>query len=172
MRRRAEGRSLHYVVPGKAVHDTERVLRAYGSEPYPREGFAYWGGSRTKSGFEVKSVIAPRLDANFAGVRISAESNSRVVQALCEYSIVELAQVHSHPGGWVDHSRGDDLMAPFKVEGLVSIVVPDFCRRGMLPIEICGVHRFEGGRFVRLSSGHVKRSFIISRKSSAFYDLR
>lgn len=161
-----------YTIPKQSVQDTERVLRAYGSRRYPHEGFVYWGGLKTKTEYNVRIVIAPHLDSKFAGVHISASSNTEVVQTLSERSMIEIAQVHSHPSGWVDHSYGDDIWAPFKVEGLISIVVPDFCRHGMLPLGICGVHRFENGRFVRLSSDYVGRHFRISRGNSRFCDLR
>jgi hypothetical protein len=161
-----------YDIPKRAVQDTEKVLRDYGGRRSPHEGFVYWGGTKTRTKYNVQIVIAPRLDSKFAGVLISSRSNTAVVQILSDHSMVEVAQVHSHPSDWVDHSYGDDLRAPFKVEGLISIVVPDYCEHGMLPMKLCGVHRFENGGFVRLPSEYVGRHFHISRASSTFCDLR
>ena len=148
------------------------MLRDYGGMRSPHEGFVYWGGTKTKSKYNVEIVIAPRLDSKFAGVLISSRSNTAVVQTLSQHSMIEVAQVHSHPSDWVDHSYGDDLRAPFKVEGLISIVVPNYCKHGMLPLKLCGVHRFDNGGFVRLSGEYVRSHFRISRASSTFCDLR
>jgi hypothetical protein len=39
-----------------------------------------------------------------------------------------VAQVHTHPGRWVEHSDLDDRHVLVPVEGFISIVIPDFAR--------------------------------------------
>lgn len=85
---------------------------------------------------------------------------------------IEIAQVHSHPSDWVDHSEGDDLWASFKIEGLVSIVVPNYCKDGMLPLTNCGVHRYINGNFIRLSKKYITSHFRLVNEKSDFVDLR
>jgi hypothetical protein len=65
-----------------------------------------------------------------------------MIQVLGKHDMIHLGQIHSHPGSWVDHSEGDDEHAAFKINGLLSLVVPAYCKDGMMPIETCGVHRF------------------------------
>ena len=86
---------------------------------------------------------------------------------------IEIAQVHSHPSDWVDHSEGDDLWASFKIEGLVSIVIPNYCKGGMLPLTNCGVHRYINGNFIRLSEKYITSHFrLVNNEKADFVDLR
>jgi hypothetical protein len=46
-------------------------------------------------------------------------------------------------------------------ENYISIVVPSYCRGGMLPIERCGVHRYEGRTFRRIKGAELHASVCI-----------
>jgi proteasome lid subunit RPN8/RPN11 len=80
-----------------------------------------------------------------------------------------IGQVHSHPGEFVGHSKGDDRRALMPYEGFLSVVVPHYAREGMLPLTICGVHVFESSRFRRLQTVEVEAQFRILPE---FSDLR
>jgi hypothetical protein len=162
----------HFSIPSQAIDHTERVLRAYGDRRFPHEGFVYWGGTKKYDTSTIELVIAPHLEARFAGVRISAKSNASVVRELSNRSLTEVAQVHTHPTDWVDHSCGDDRLAPFRIGGLISIVVPNFCKHGMLPLRVCGIHRFTINSFERLSDFYVTKYFHVTHGSASFCDLR
>ena len=54
-------------------------------------------------------------------------------------------------------------------EGFLSIVVPHYGRRGMMPLTVCGVHVFESGRFRRMGEAEVESRF---RQIDVFTDLR
>ncbi len=164
---------MEYVLPSTAIHDTETVLLEYAKIVPPNEGLVYWGGKQEGNRITVLMVIAPRTESDFGRVSVSNRSNFDFVRALSRNSFIQVAQVHSHPTDWVDHSQGDDKWAPFKIEGLVSIVVPDYCRNGMPPLTACGVHRYTNGNFIRLSGQYVRTHFrIIDSMSSAFEELR
>lgn len=107
-------------------------------------------------------MIAPCADSDIGRVSISNRSNFDFVRALNRHNHIHIAQVHSHPGSWVDHSPGDDKLAAFKREGLLSIVIPKYCINGMFPLVRCGVHRYTNGTFVRLSPKYITTNFKIS----------
>jgi len=152
---------LLYVIPSQVIHETEKVLMEYANIEPSNEGLVYWGGTRRKDAVTVRAVIAPRTTSSYGGVSISHRSNFDFVGALDQHNLVQIAQVHSHPTEWVGHSLGDDEMAAFKIEGLLSIVVPEYCTSGMLPLTKCGVHRYVRGDFKRLSEKYVCNHFII-----------
>jgi hypothetical protein len=53
---------------------------------------------------------------------------------------------------------------------LLSIVVPEYCISGMLPLAKCGVHRYIRGNFKRLSEKYVCRHFIIKDGTDSFLE--
>lgn len=159
-------------IPSAAVTQTETILANYGNRRRPHEGFVFWAGTKSDSVYSVSLVIAPRLNSRYSGVRISPSSNAIAVKSMRDYNSVEIAQVHSHPLDFVGHSSGDDLYAPFKVDGLISIVVPRFCSEGMLPLEKCGVHMYSNGEFLRLDNEYIKKHFRLVTEKSIFCDAR
>ena len=46
-------------------------------------------------------------------------------------------------------------------DSFLSIVVPVYGKEGMLPLTQCGIHRFEKGKFRRLSNLEIITSFSI-----------
>ena len=161
-----------YIIPEKAIEYTEKVLCEYGNMSDPNEGLVYWGGHVDKTTITISAVIAPKVESAPGRVSTSHRSNFDFVTTLNEKKIIQIAQVHSHPGDWVDHSEGDSKWAAFKSEGLISIVVPNYCKHGMLPLIKCGIHRFRKEKFTRLLDRDIKTHFRIDKRDSDFIDLR
>lgn len=153
--------SFKYYIPESVIHETERFLKGYGSRNPPHEGFVYWAGLIFEGYIQILTVIAPKTESGPGRVQVTNESNSQVIRELNKMRLVRVAQVHSHPIEWTDHSPGDDKWASFRVEGLVSIVVPKYGKEGILPIAKCGVHRYNNGDFIRLSDEYVHERFQI-----------
>ncbi len=63
---------------------------------------------------------------------------------------MRLAQIHTHPGTWVEHSEHDDERAYSQRAGALSIVVPNYGRGGVV-LEDCGLHVREEGEWRMLS---------------------
>lgn len=165
--------SIVYQVPSEAILLTEKVLVKYGTGKNRSEGLLYWAGTMNGNTLSVESVIYPKLEASTYSCEVSPESNLKVVEVLAENDQVQIAQVHSHPFHWVGHSFTDDEKAAFKVEGLLSLVVPNFGKQGMMPLTVCGVHRFSKYKFVRLDNLYVQDHFkIIKGGKCKLYDLR
>lgn len=162
-----------YVISSEIIKYTERVLHDYANKHPSNEGLVYWAGRILNNTISITAVIAPNTESDFGCVSTSHKDNSHVVNELSELKLVEVAQVHSHPSYFVEHSDGDDKWAAFKFEGLLSIVVPNYCKKGMLPLEKCGIHRYENGEFARLSEKYVKKHFrLIDDNNSKFVELR
>ena len=165
--------NLLYILPSEVISHTERILSEYGRKKPPHEGLVYWGGKREGERITVSIFIAPKTVSDYGRVSTSPRSNFDVVRLLNKHNGIQVAQVHSHPGTWVDHSFGDDDLAAFKVNGLVSIVVPRYCHRGMMPLSSCGIHRYTNGEFIRLTPDYVKSHFRIENSiSPVLEDLR
>lgn len=145
---------------------TEAVIRA--SEQYLRAGFwrptekvVYWAGVKRPDVCTALTVIRPDARLTRGSFRTTPEANAQVIAFLSDRGLAIVAQVHTHPGAWVDHSGGDDEDAFMPTENHISIVVPSYCRGGMLPIERCGVHRYEARMFRRIVGDELHASLCV-----------
>lgn len=164
---------FQYYIPLQVIADTECILRDFPLKNDPHEMIVFWAGVRDGNKITVKLVVAPKAKTNSGRVEVPPESNFYFVKALCSRNFVQIAQVHSHPTSWIGHSPGDSKFAAFKVSGLLSIVVPSYCRKGMLSLNRCGFYRFDGNKFIKLSSKYVKDHFhILNDEISELEDLR
>ena len=164
---------IEYIIPNSAIQYTEKVLLEYADIDPSNEGLVYWGGTITGEVYTILMVIAPETKSNFGRVSTSNRANFDVVRTLNKNNLFEIGQVHSHPGKWVDHSQGDDEFTPFKVEGLISIVIPQYCKYGIKQLADCGVHRYTNCNFIRLSRDYIKNHFkILNDAECRFVDLR
>lgn len=116
--------------PGAAVLDLPRegllgtlaLLQRAG----PRESGAIWYGDRhADGGGLVRLVVAPRQAMRRGNYEIPADAVAEIVHQLPD-GWGPLAQVHSHPGVWVEHSRYDDAMA--LSQRALSLVFPMYGR--------------------------------------------
>jgi len=148
-------------LPEDITRATASFVASYGTATEPHEGIAYWAGVATPEAWIVTTVIAPDAITTPGSYRTSAVGNARVIQAINRHRVQLLAQVHGHPGEWVGHSAGDDGGAFMPYPGFYSIVVPAYGRHGLLPLSRCGVHRYEGDRFIQLSQEEVSRRFVL-----------
>lgn len=162
------GRQPKALAPGRPmVAITEAVIRA--SEQYLHAGFwrptekvVYWAGIKREDVFTALTVIRPDARLTRGSFRTTPAANAEVIAFLSDRGLALVGQVHTHPGAWVDHSGGDDEDAFMPRENYISIVVPSYCRGGMLPIERCGVHRYEGRTFRRITGDELRASVCIA----------
>jgi len=108
-------------LPTQALEITISVLRQYQRQ----EAACFWYGLRdgTDNGF-VKAVIAPFQLNRRGNYRIPSASISAVSSATRPAGWVCLAQVHSHPGSFVEHSSYDDENA--SSQRILSVVIPNY----------------------------------------------
>lgn len=153
--------NLTYIISEYVVLATEKILKQYGEGNDPSEGLVYWAGQKKGNEIIVSCCIAPKIKASRYNIGIDHYANLKVVEALTDSELIHIGQVHSHPSDWVDHSSTDDECAAFKVGGLLSVVIPNFCNEGMLPFTSCGIHRYDADQFKRLPNTYIKKRFLI-----------
>lgn len=136
---------------------TESVLASRSRDEH--EDVLYWAGCELGDTWVLTSCIRPSASTTAGSFRTSAADNAHVVAYVAQHRLSLLAQVHTHPDHRVGHSRGDDLGAFMRFEGYLSVVVPHYGNRGILPIAACGVHQFCDERFRRLHEREVVAMF-------------
>jgi len=161
-----------YTISEDVIEMTNKILEQYRKVIPSNEGFVYWAGTIFKNEILINAVIVPETKSDKGSVMIPPEANFYVVQVLSQHKLQHIGQVHSHPSSWVDHSEGDNEWASFKTNGLISIVVPNYGKNGMLPLKICGLHRYKDERFIRLSKKYIRRHFKIIKCDAKLIDLR
>lgn len=165
--------SIIYEIPYKIIDITEKILRDYSKGIVSTEGLVYWAGDKAENNIIVTTVIAPKARAYFARIETNHRANLDFVRELNKHKIIQIAQIHSHPGNFIGHSEGDDLWCAFKSEGLISIVVANYCHNGMIPLYDCGVHRFSNEVFSRLSKKYIEKHFKLTNEENVnLIDLR
>lgn len=148
-------------VPQAVAEETAQLVSSYGTGRERHEGIAYWAGVAGGNGWVITTVLSPEAVTTKGSYRTSALANARVVNMVSELGLQILAQIHGHPGDWVDHSSGDNDGAFMPYEGFYSLVLPRYGCYGMLPLSKCGVHRYEDGHFVRLTPEEIEERFMI-----------
>ncbi|MEZ5199300.1 MAG: hypothetical protein R2764_23830 [Bacteroidales bacterium] len=90
-----------------------------------------------------------------------------------EKDLVQIAQVHSHPGDFIGHSWGMIFGVHLSLKDFFPFVVGNYSQKEKIKLEECGVHRFNSDRFRRLSNGYIKDHFMITSNTEVKYiDLR
>jgi hypothetical protein len=122
-----------FSVPKQIVSNTERRLRSAGRDCY--EMFVLWSGRNYGSRFDVCTAHVPRqtsyrLKAGLC-VRVEGEALHQLNVWLFDSGETLGAQVHAHPTD-AYHSETDDTFPIVTTLGGLSLVVPDFCRAGLL----------------------------------------
>jgi proteasome lid subunit RPN8/RPN11 len=99
----------------------------------------------------VTTVVSPGQRVSQAYFEIPYDATRTMGQTLREHGLVNVAQVHTHPGSWVGHSSWDDSHAYSSRDSALSIIWPNY--GSTLPsIDDWGVHECRAGRWVRLSA--------------------
>ena len=145
----------------QVAQETAGFISSYGPATESHEGVVYWAGVPFDEAWVVTTVMAPKATTTVGSYTTSALANAMVVSRVNELRLQLLAQVHGHPHGWVGHSDGDNTGAFMPYEGFYSVVVPWYGSRGLLPLTTCGIHRYEGGSFVRLSDDEIEDRFVL-----------
>lgn len=153
-------------LPINALRATEHLLVAAGR----REACVFWYGSRDGDFSRVTSVRAPRQTATRYNYHVDEAAMSLMSQTL-EDDCRPVAQIHSHPGRNVEHSRYDDQMIASR--RALSLVFPDYGRLAKpWPCGI-GVHEWQEGYWHLLNDFQaVRRVRLVADADISVQDLR
>ena len=110
-------------IRGTLLDDTFRALRACGRGA--RECVAYWTGPVVEPG-TVDAVVQPPHRASRRGYMVDDDWVTAFFLELRRARRSIRAQIHTHPGSHVRHSRTDDAFAIAPSPGFTSIVLPFF----------------------------------------------
>lgn len=158
-RRRSPNDSFQYFIAQPIVTFTDQILKDYGRQKGGCEGLVYWAGIAVGNDHWITAAYAPRIKSFWGGFVTTHTANASFVDFVSNYGLRYLCQVHSHPSKCVNHSKTDDEKSAFRREGLISIVVPNYAQRGLMPLPTCGIHRFAGDTFLRLSDKYIQGHF-------------
>lgn len=122
--------------PLDAIEATLAMLQRAGA----RESGLFWYGQRGEKRSVVTSVRAPRQLMNPFNYRVTAEAMREVGASLAD-DLRPLAQIHSHPGHFVEHSPYDDEMASSR--RALSLVFPHYGRLISPGLQRVGVHEWQ-----------------------------
>ena len=124
-------------VPAGAITATLNLLRSAGR----RESGVLWYGERDgEKNATVMYVVAPRQRMSWGNYHIAPDALAEVVHRL-PATWKPVAQVHSHPGIKVEHSRYDDEMASSR--RALSLVFPRYGRDAAPFPNGVGVHEWQ-----------------------------
>lgn len=158
--------TLCTLVPITALEGTLALLRRAGRH----ESAVYWYGTKTEAGLATVSyIVAPGQISRPRNYHVPASAVSQMVGRL-QPGWKPIAQIHSHPGDDVEHSRYDDRMA-ISTKAL-SLVVPRYGQwSGSFPERI-GVHEWQNDYWHLLSLDNARARIRLIAGEVMIEDLR
>jgi len=158
--------TVRLFLPLEALKATHRLLRIAGG----RESGVMWYGTKDANGNgTVCYVVSPRQQMRWGNYHVSAEALAEVVHRVPE-GWKPLAQVHSHPGKWVEHSSYDDEMV--SSHRILSLVFPSYGRKTRGFLHGVGVHEWQNGYWHRLDPDSAKKRICPSDGEVRVEDMR
>lgn len=146
MPRHRSGLTGEYLVSESAIAEAERLLPTYRGVDGDHEGLVFLCGRELGDGTTLlTTAIAPQCEHVAGRVMAPRYAVGEVARAARDRALAVLAQVHTHPAGWTEHSAGDDHMVLMPFDGMLSIVVAHYGRYGMRPLDAQGVHQYRDG---------------------------
>jgi len=106
----------------RVVTATLDTLRSCGAGS--RECLLYWTAGDDRG--DVARVVHPIHDSTWSSCEVDGAWATRFFLDLPDRAERTVAQVHTHPGPFVEHSATDDAHVLVPSTGFVSIVVPYF----------------------------------------------
>lgn len=164
---RPSARRLHACT--NALTTTLQALRSVGE----REGCCFWYGERGADGTDqLKVVVMPRQLNRLLNYYVPADAIQAAHSVARSLGCTFLANVHSHPGFDVEHSRYDDEMMPSR--SALSLVFPHYggWQPDAWPSGV-GVHEFQDEYWHLLGPDHAATRILWdSPGDTSFVDMR
>jgi Prokaryotic homologs of the JAB domain len=145
----AAGRLL---VAEQVLAPTRAALQASSHQHQAHEGLVFWIGRTIGPDTLVLSVVAVPTDHHRGGVFVNEHTVAATGRAARTAGLGLVAQVHSHPDSGTRHSVGDNQLITMPFEGMFSLVVADYGQGDLLPGQGAGLHQYQRGRWVHLTT--------------------
>lgn len=147
-----------FSVSRDVVERTEDHLLSAGAAG--NEGLVLWAGQRTGRNVGVDTAIVPAQHAirreTEVGVMVPGEELHRINVWLHRNERLLLAQVHSHPGA-AYLSDTDEAFTVVAVVGGLSIIIPDFARRGLNLRDVAAYRLDADGHWAYVAAAELER---------------
>lgn len=149
-----------YVFQGSVLHiHLQIVAKTYAVlAPYREAGVesvCFWYGERQEQREEVKAVLIVDQENNPGNFRVIPESMMHVAKLFGSFGWTNLAQIHTHPGRDVEHSRYDDVYVNSR--RAVSLVLPSYGAPERQFMTSIGVHEYQDYWYLLSPDDKVRR---------------
>ena len=157
------------IVPRPLLELTISLLGEY--RRFKVESCCFWYGVETNATESTAiTVVIPPQANRYGNFHITGESMKLVSQATRPLKLVNLAQIHTHPGAKVRHSWYDDENVNSR--NALSIVLPNYGRLVRpWPYDI-GVHEFQDDEWLILTKKQLNDRIRIVSGEAQVIDLR
>jgi len=137
-----------------------------------QEAACFWYGTRDQAGNGVvEALVVPAQSNRRGNYHVSAEAMGEVASRTRPLGWKNLAQVHTHPGSNVEHSRYDDENASSR--RALSVVFPFYGNWGLSWPTGVGVHECQDGYWHLLPAAEASMRVVITATSTIeLMDLR
>jgi hypothetical protein len=115
------------------------------------ETACFWFGVDAGRLQVVTTVALPKLYQTGGNYLVEMVSLRRLAAEMRSLGLTNLAQVHTHPSNWVEHSPYDDERAYSTRQGALSLVWADYGLQLRHDLSGLGIHERREGEWVRLS---------------------
>lgn len=149
-----------FIVTAAALAKAEEKLRSSQGADGPHEGLVLCAGRTIGHDTVVLASLIVESDHGFGHVYTPEAEVVRATRLARQLGLGVVAQIHSHPGVDTRHSDGDDRLVFMPFEGMFSLVVGEYARRGMTPGQGAGLHQFQDHRWVKVLDA--EKAFIVA----------
>lgn len=157
-------------IPRPALSLMLNIFSTYASRRVEACCFLYGPASADHAHAAAEAVVVPRQSNSWGHYTVGADAIPRIAAATRPRGWRNLAQVHTHPGIEVEHSRYDDQHANSR--RAMSFVVPVYgLWEGEWP-EGIGVHEFQNDYWYLLSDEYAKRRTRLTDAHAVLVDTR
>lgn len=157
-------------IPRQALSLMLTILHAYASRRVEACCFLYGATTADNAHATVEAVVVPRQSNSWGHYTVEADAIPRIAAATRPRGWRNLAQVHTHPGIEVEHSRYDDLHANSR--RALSFVVPLYGLWASEWPDGIGVHEFQNDYWYRLSDEHAQGRTQLTDARAVLVDTR
>lgn len=156
-------------LPRQALAITLSTFSAYGHRRL--EACAFWYGVEEPGGSaSVRAVVIPRQRNSWGHYAVHPDAISMVSAATRPKRWTNLAQVHTHPGPGVEHSRYDDAHANSR--HALSLVFPFYGAWSAQWPDGVGIHEFQAEYWHLLAPPHARCRLVLTDLPAELVDTR
>lgn len=153
-------------LPRRALDITLEFLRTAGR----LECCCFWYGRQDEAS-TVTTIVVPRQCQTWGNYHVAVDAMQRIHQMVAPRGLRNLAQIHTHPGKFVEHSIYDDQMANSR--RALSLVVPSYGHWSSIWPSGIGVHEFQDEYWHLLTDHDASRRVVLTTSNEVdFLDCR